>query len=256
MLFYFCSLCRSLFQKAVYLKSVISVYHVLANIFRFFIIRLFFILIVHDGVFVICYLFRLALLCLGILALPGCLYQSDDQILENAQHCYQQVSLRYEELLDTPDDEKIIALARDLGTTSYAEKKGWFDWMFRSNSFSREATPLHAVARFIEDDIDSVNGHLGGLGGRLLVNIPLYRRLESMRDGLMSVLKIIKTDADYREESRFLEMRRIEADRLDEERRQRELLEKLAESPKEKIVYKEVSTGKLHKKEFAEIVVV
>ncbi len=205
--------------------------------------------------------------------MAGCIHQSDEQILEKAERYFAVVSLRYEKLLDTADPEKIILCARSLGTSSYAPTTSWFDFIFKGDSTYREAIPLHTVARFLESDLDDLYSHLASLQTRLLVGLPIYKRLQMLRDGLVQALETIKVDEDYIEEARFIDLKRVEEKRLAAERDQRDYLRKIAERPpyKEEITITEIvkKPSKKHcevecdetrpvkkpKKEIAEIVV-
>lgn len=185
---------------------------------------------------------QFALWALVPFLLVGCVHQSDEQILEKAEHFYQVVSLRYEKLLDTADPEKIVLCARSLGTSSYSPPTNWFDSFFKGDSTYREATPLHTVARFIRNDLDELYSHLGYLQTRLLINLPIYTRLESLRDSLVHALSVLKVDEDYIEEARFIDLKRVEEHRLQVEQDQRDYLKKIAERPpyKEEVTYTEI----------------
>lgn len=185
----------------------------------------------------------------SLLLITACGHQTDEQILENAQQCYEIVSLRYEKLLDTADIEASLDLARRIGAQA-GDTRSWLEILLGTGQ-SAEGAPLHKVTRLISQDLSDIGDHLDRLSARLLSNISLYDKLRDIRDSLNEVLDSIQADPNYSEEARFLEMRRIESNRLYEEREQRRLLQAIADRPvvvEEEITYTERKPAKGTKK--------
>ncbi len=174
----------------------------------------------------------------AILVLPGCFHQSDEEVFSNAQNAYTTVAVRYEELLNAPDDESIVEFGYNFGARTTLTP-----WVFSWNNvvaipYVEEGTPLHKTAYFIQGDCNEISKHLGLLSARVMVS-PLYEKLHNMQTNLEYGLQVIKSTKSFAEESRFIQAQRLRAQQLNETQRQNCLI---AESNRKPVIVHQEKT--------------
>lgn len=186
----------------------------------------------------------LVVLCMAgasLLCSTGCFYRSDAETLSSAHAFYQLLCSRYEAMLSAQNDELIGIWAEKFGShNSVTGWSGlWNDILKNDHLTSAEGAPLHRTCYFIESDISEAGRHRGLLEGRGLGSLAVCEKIEAIRSNLSDIVYVIKSSPEYTKEGQFIESRKLQHKQLEESRKQRRLLEELADkkSPKEKSTF-------------------
>lgn len=164
----------------------------------------------------------------------GCFHHKPEDVMGHAHQLYETTIYRYSDIIDSCNDDHAVEQLRLLGherALSFGSAL-WQSLWGNDHLVNSRGVPLHKSVYFIESDIEDLESILHKLEQFGLFPKPIYAKIQELRLELMNLLRLVKAQKEYSEESQYIEQRHFQKAQYAQQQKQTELLRDISKKPK------------------------